>query len=286
MGGRIDCQRQEHQLLINLIIVDGRFQAGQRRLLGNGLESLGEAADGRSVIILLDMLSGTGNGHAVQDFKEIKIQHFQKISGGALLRGPIAPCGESTLGIAEYFIQAAADVHFPVYNVRMPLIGKGNLVFQVTETVIDRGSRQHQDFGFYARANHFVQELQIAVFLFVLFARQLAAIAEIVRFINHNQVIVAPVQTVKVKAVGFATGTVQVGMEKNIIPQTVSGNGVVYIIILIGIPVVGQLFGAENQDILVPILIILDNRQSSEGLTETHTVSQDAAVELFRFYEE
>ena len=72
-------------------------------------------------------------------------------------------------------------------------------------------------------------------------------------------------------------------MEKNIIPQTVCGNGVVYIIILIGIPVVGQLFGAENQDILVPILIILDNRQSSEGLTETHTVSQDAAVELFQF---
>ena len=102
------------------------------------------------------------------------------------------------------------------------------------------------------------------------------------RFINHNQVVVAPVQTVKVKAVGFATGTVQVGMEKNIIPQTVSGNGVVYIIILIGIPVVGQLFGAENQNILVPILIILNNRQSSEGFAETHTISQDAPVELFQ----
>ena len=72
-------------------------------------------------------------------------------------------------------------------------------------------------------------------------------------------------------------------MKKNIIPQTVSGNGVVYIIILIGIPVVGQLFGAENQDILVPILVILNNRQSGEGLTETHTVSQDAAVEFFQF---
>ena len=71
-------------------------------------------------------------------------------------------------------------------------------------------------------------------------------------------------------------------MEKNIIPQTVSGNGVVYIIILIGIPVVGQLFGAENQNILVPILIILDNCQGSKGLTETNTVCQDAAVELFQ----
>ena len=57
MGRGIDGQCQEHQLLINLIIVDGRFQAGQRRLLGNGLESLGEAADGRGIIILLDMLS-------------------------------------------------------------------------------------------------------------------------------------------------------------------------------------------------------------------------------------
>ena len=159
MGRGIDGQCQEHQLLINLIIVDGRFQAGQRRLLGNGLEPLGEAADSRSVIILLDMLSGTGNGHAVQDFKEIKIQHFQKISGGALLRGPIAPSCKGTLGIAEYFIQAAADVHFPVYNVRMALIRQSNLILQITETVIDRGSRQHQDFGFHASSNDFVQEL-------------------------------------------------------------------------------------------------------------------------------
>ena len=159
MGRGIDGQRQEHQLLINLVVVDGRFQVGQRRLLGDGLEPLGEAANGRGIIILLDMLSGTGNGHAVEDFKEIKIQHFQKISGGAFLRGPIAPCGKGTLRIAEYFIQAAADVHFSVYNVRMPLIGKGNLIFQVTETVIHGGSGQHQDFGFHASPNHFIKEL-------------------------------------------------------------------------------------------------------------------------------
>ena len=286
MGRGIDGQSQEHQLFINLIIINGRFQVGQRRLLGDGLEPLGEAANGRGIIILLDMLSGTGNSHAIQDFKEIKVQHFQKICRGAFLRGPIAPCGKGTLGIAEYFIQAAADVHFSVYNVRMPLIGKGNLIFQVTETVIDGGGRQHQDFGFHASPYYFVQELQIAVFLFVLFACQLTAIAEIVRFINHNQVIVAPVQTVEVKAVGIATGAVQVSMEKNVVTQTVCGNGVVYIIIFIGVPVVGQLLGAENQNVLVPILVILNNRQSREGLTETDTISQDAAIELFQLIDD
>ena len=50
------------------------------------------------------MLAGTGNGHAVQHFKEVEVQHFEKLIGGAFGWFPFAPHIKCFLRIAEYII--------------------------------------------------------------------------------------------------------------------------------------------------------------------------------------
>ena len=61
-------------------------------------------------------------------------------------------------------------------------------------------------------------------------------------------------------------------MIQHIIPQTVARNGVIDVIIFIGVPVVRQLFRAKHQNRLVAVLIIFDNSQRSEGLAQAYAV--------------
>ena len=72
-------------------------------------------------------------------------------------------------------------------------------------------------------------------------------------------------------------------MVENIIPQAVTGDGVIHIVGLVGHPVIAEFFGTEHQHPQVAVLIILDNGQSSESLAKAHTVGQDTAVILLQF---
>ena len=105
-------------------------------------------------------------------------------------------------------------------------------------------------------------------------------------FIDDDQVIVSPVQTVQVQAVGTAVGTGKVGMEQHVVAQAVAGDGVVGVVVLIGVPVPCQLFGAEDQHGLIAVFIVLDHRECRERLAKAHAVSQDAAVVFFQLVDD
>ena len=71
-------------------------------------------------------------------------------------------------------------------------------------------------------------------------------------------------------------------MIENIVSQPVCCNGIVDIVALICIPVLRELFGAENKHRFVAVLVILDDGKRSEGFTKTYAICQNAAVEFLK----
>lgn len=66
-------------------------------------------------------------------------------------------------------------------------------------------------------------------------------------FVDHHQVVVAPVDTVQGRAKGFATGAAQVGMAEHIVVKAVFGKDVGFQVAVVVEPVVRQFFRAEQQ---------------------------------------
>ena len=75
-------------------------------------------------------------------------------------------------------------------------------------------------------------------------------------------------------------------MEKDIIVQAVTGYGIIDIVVLVGIPVLRQLLRTENEDRLIPVLIIFDNSQRSECFTKAYAVGKNATIVLFQLVDD
>ena len=75
-------------------------------------------------------------------------------------------------------------------------------------------------------------------------------------------------------------------MEQYIIIQTVGGNGIVDIVVLIGVPVLRQLLGAEYQYRFVAILIVFHDSQRRKGFAQSHTVRKDTSVVFFKLIDD
>ena len=69
-------------------------------------------------------------------------------------------------------------------------------------------------------------------------------------------------------------------MKQHIIIQPVSGNGIVDVVVLIGVPVFRQFFWAEDKYGLVPVFVIFDHGKCGKGFAQTYAVRQDTAVIL------
>ena len=67
-------------------------------------------------------------------------------------------------------------------------------------------------------------------------------------------------------------------MAEHVVTEAVLVEDVGLGIAAIGLPVVGELLGAEHQNRLVAKLVVLDDRESGEGFSEADAIGQDAAV--------
>ena len=121
-----------------VIIRDARVQVDR-------FQTLRELPDLVHAVVLLDVLPGTCDGHAVQDLEEVEVETVQQILRGAFLGFKGAPSVEGLLGIPEYRIQRAADVEVVLHQARLALVGDHQLVVEVVEPVVHRRGRQHQD---------------------------------------------------------------------------------------------------------------------------------------------
>ena len=141
------------------------------------------------------MLAGTGNRNAVQQLKKVEVQHFEQIFGCAVTGLPFAPCIKCPLRISENFVDRTAGIELFVNIIGVSFISQGKLIFQVIEAVIDRRGGEHQHLCFHACSDDLFHQGYIAIVLgfFIRVFNQLAAVAEVVGFINHNKIIVAPI---------------------------------------------------------------------------------------------
>ena len=57
-------------------------------------------------------------------------------------------------------------------------------------------------------------------------------------FVNHDKIIISPVQQCEVKAIAFTLLTAEVGVEEHIITKTVFLQRIILVVALVGIPVV------------------------------------------------
>ena len=73
VGRRVNAQRQADNQIVNFAVGDRVRQVGQRRPLGKRRQARREVTDLVHVVIFFNMLSGTRNRNAVQNFKEIEI---------------------------------------------------------------------------------------------------------------------------------------------------------------------------------------------------------------------
>ena len=154
----------------------------------------------RHVVERRDMLAGTGNRDAVQQFEEVEIERVQnrlavRSSGGSfdqLLNAAWALRNISSMLVLVFsFSIRISDCTF---------IGQGQLVAQIVETVVDGGGRQHQHLGFDAGPDDLVHQFLVTGFLLL----EGVVVAEIMRFIDDDQIVIAPVHPVQRNAVGCA----------------------------------------------------------------------------------
>jgi len=103
------------------------------------LAALREAAYLCRVVEILDMLSGAGDGDAVQQFEKVEVQSLQDSLGGALFRRKPGPCVERSLGTTKDFLNTYLCPKFLAKCLGFALVGQGELIAQVSETIVNRG---------------------------------------------------------------------------------------------------------------------------------------------------
>ena len=88
---------------------------------------LRELSDRRCIVVFLDVLSGSGNGYAVQQLKEVEVQLL--VISRAVAWLPLAPCVERLLGISENLVNRAGSLQLTVNLRAVALIGELKLIF-------------------------------------------------------------------------------------------------------------------------------------------------------------
>ena len=74
------------------------------------------------------------------------------------------------------------------------LISKLELILQIVEAGINRGSREHQDFCANTLADDFFEQGNITIILAVVVSVELTTISEVVRLVYNNEVVCIPTQ--------------------------------------------------------------------------------------------
>ena len=279
LGWHVQGKLELFQLVIDSVVGHGIRLGGQLRTDCLRLQAFGEITDRVHVVIAFDMPAAARHGHLVENLEEIKVQTVHQILGSALLRVELRPRAVCLLRVAEHGIDVRRKPELFRPIVVVALVGQCELVLQVAEPVVHRGRGQHQHFRPHAPADNLLQKLLVPVLLVVRLNRGIIAVAEVVRLIDHHQVIVAPVDHANVDAhVRWTLSTVQIGMEQYVVAQTILAQRVVDHVGAERHPVVLELLRAQHEHVAVTRLEVFDYSQRGKSLSQTHRVRQNTPV--------
>ena len=103
-------------------------------------------------------------------------------------------------------------------------------------------------------------------------------VSEVMGFVDDDQIVVAPINGLKIDVAGEATVSTQVRMAEHVVAKPVIKEGVKLVIEPVDGPVFSELLRAKDKDTFVSQLKILDDRKGRVRFAQTHAVGKDAAV--------
>ena len=119
----------------------------------------------------------------------------------------LGPAVVSSLCLPENVIKGAVSVEKVIHLLYVTLVCKLKLVLQIVETIVHWGRGKHQDLGLHSGLYDFVHQFQISILsriAVVIASGYLAAVAKVMGLVNYYQVVIAPVDMLKVLAVGLS----------------------------------------------------------------------------------
>jgi len=217
---------------------------------------------------------GAGDGDRIQKLEEVEIKRRENSRWGPLLGREVRPCVEGRLRPAEDQIDVPLGLELRFEIFRLAFVSKSELVLQVIEAIVDRGCREHQHFRAHALAHDPVHRTlipRLPIFECVI-------VAKVVRLVDDDQIVVAPVDLTQPHAERFTTITKQIGVAKDVVAEAVPYQRVVLQVSFVCRPIVGELLRAKDQYGSIAQFVVLDDREGCERLSESDAVGQDATV--------
>ena len=179
------------------------------------------------------MAARTGDGEQVEQREVVEAQHLDQPRGGTLALVEIEPAVELLLCQPRRSVDAADTV---CDQRRIVALGrKGDLVAQIGQAIIHRSGREHKHPRPDPLADNFAHQPVVARLATGL--RRLL-IAEVVRLVDDDKIIVAPVHMGKIDIAGKTAVTRQIGMVQDIIVEAIRRQDVAAVVRLIERPVI------------------------------------------------
>ena len=245
---------------------------------GDWLEPFRKLAHTLGSVVADDVATGTRNGQLVKQLEERGVQGIKKTADFALrvlLR--VRPLREVGLRVL-HCLGDAVDIKGFMKCLIVVLSDKEKLVPEILEAVVHGCGRKQKHLGVNAGPEDLLHQELIARDLAraVIFGLPARVVAEIVRFINDDEIIIAPV-------VGVVGTPPQIGMRQHGIGKAISQKRIACIVFTIDFPVVFQLLWAKNQHAAIEKLEVLDNRKGFKGLPQSYAIGDDASLVLENF---
>ena len=225
-------------------------------------------------VVFLQMTARTGDRKAVQKVEVVEPQHVDEPRRRTLSLAKLEPVVELLLRT----LRRAVDTGHAVIRQRrvVALGGEGDLVAQVGQAIVHGGGRQHENPRLHAVADDPLHE-PVVPRLAVLTGRSL--VAEVVRLVDDDEIVVAPIHMGEVDIARQAAVAGQVGVIENVVVEAVARENVAAVVGAVEAPVVAQPLRAEHKHAVVAKLVVLDDCKRLEGLAESDAVGDDAAAE-------
>src|SRR5690606_8695994 len=270
--GRITGQCEAADFQIN--VTDGAELAGEVNICFDvdWRKAIRETASLTDAAVFRDVPPRAGDGEVVQQSEIVESQHFNQLRWrlfGLIHRQPTVELGLGFAGgrldTGDAVLQQGGVIAFG---------DKGDLIAQVCKPVVDRRGRQHEDAGL----DPFLDDPTHQAVVARLLALVCRLVAEVVRLVDHHQVVVAPVHVRQIDVAGGAAVTRQIGVVQDIVVEAVRRENVAFVVSLVECPVVAQTLRRQHQYTIVAQLVVFDDRQGFEGFTEADAVCDDAAT--------
>ena len=191
------------------------------------------------------MFPRAGDGQLVEELEEGGTQLLKEFSRPAFVGLLFRPDGEHPLRGGEGFLEAADADGFRE-GVVFVFGEEVELVAEVLEVVVDRRGGEQEDFGADAGFDDVVHEALIAtladdVAVLVLLAGRV--VPEVVRLVDDDEVVVAPVQGREIDVARVTGLAAEVGVGNDIVAEAVGDEGIEEAVGFVNRPVVAGFFG-------------------------------------------